>query len=210
MTSWQADFLRRAVRKRLNIVIAGATSSGKTTLANALLQEIAATGDRVIVLEDTVELQCAVADHVALRSAVEELTRLAADVVPTPDADQLARVLRTLRRVLSVHAVREERALAPVTLDGVGARRRPAWSRTWYRLLEAPVLDLDALPASSVAEVVLRRLTRLRIGESVEVRCSRNTTALRATLSRRGSARFRETELGGGPHGWRSRITRLE
>jgi type IV secretion system protein VirB11 len=44
------------------------TSSGKTTLANALLAEIAATGDRVLVLEDTVELQCAARDHVPLRT----------------------------------------------------------------------------------------------------------------------------------------------
>jgi type IV secretion system protein VirB11 len=55
MTSAQAGFLRRAVRERQNILIAGATSSGKTTLANALLAEIAATGDRVLVLEDTVD-----------------------------------------------------------------------------------------------------------------------------------------------------------
>ena len=59
LTAGHADFLRRAVHERQNILIAGATSSGKTTLANALLAEIAATGDRVLVLEDTIELQCA-------------------------------------------------------------------------------------------------------------------------------------------------------
>ena len=64
----QAAFLRRAVRERQNILIAGGTSTGKTTLANALLAEIADTGDRVLVLEDTVELQCAARDHVPLRT----------------------------------------------------------------------------------------------------------------------------------------------
>jgi len=64
----QAEFLRRAVRARQNILIAGGTSTGKTTLANALLAEIASTGDRVLVLEDTVELQCAARDHVPLRT----------------------------------------------------------------------------------------------------------------------------------------------
>lgn len=64
----QAAFLRQAVRERQNILIAGGTSSGKTTLANALLAEIAATGDRVLVLEDTVELQCTARDHVPLRT----------------------------------------------------------------------------------------------------------------------------------------------
>jgi type IV secretion system protein VirB11 len=68
MTAAQADFLTHAVRERQNVLIAGGTSSGKTTLANALLAEIAATGDRVLVLEDTVELQCAARDHVPLRT----------------------------------------------------------------------------------------------------------------------------------------------
>lgn len=68
MTAAQASFLRGSVRERQNILIAGGTSTGKTTLANALLAEIAATGDRVLVLEDTIELQCAARDHVPLRT----------------------------------------------------------------------------------------------------------------------------------------------
>ncbi|WP_144150316.1 P-type conjugative transfer ATPase TrbB [Paraburkholderia sp. BCC1885] len=68
MTDAQATFLRDAVRERQNILIAGGTSTGKTTLANALLAEIAATGDRVLVLEDTIELQCTARDHVPLRT----------------------------------------------------------------------------------------------------------------------------------------------
>lgn len=68
LTQFQADFLRYAVKTRLNILIAGGTSTGKTTLANALLQEVAATKDRVIMLEDTVELQCMADDHVPLRT----------------------------------------------------------------------------------------------------------------------------------------------
>jgi type IV secretion system protein TrbB len=68
LTQQHVDFLRRAVKDRSNIVIAGGTSTGKTTLANALLQEMAITGDRVILLEDTVELQCVAEDHVPLRT----------------------------------------------------------------------------------------------------------------------------------------------
>ena len=64
----QVAFLRSAVRERQNILVAGGTSTGKTTLANALLAEIAATDDRVLVLEDTVELQCVAKDHVPLRT----------------------------------------------------------------------------------------------------------------------------------------------
>jgi type IV secretion system protein TrbB len=68
MTAEQAEFLRQAVHDRLNILVAGGTSTGKTTLANALLHEVAATRDRVIILEDTVELQCVADDHVPLRT----------------------------------------------------------------------------------------------------------------------------------------------
>ncbi|WP_144224664.1 P-type conjugative transfer ATPase TrbB [Mesorhizobium amorphae] len=64
----QADALRKAVRERRNILVAGGTSSGKTTLANALLAEVAQCDDRVILIEDTRELQCAAKDCVALRT----------------------------------------------------------------------------------------------------------------------------------------------
>ena len=78
LSSQVAEALRRAVRDRLNILIAGGTSTGKTTLANALLREIAATNDRVVVLEDTVELQCIAKNHVAIRTqgGVANMTRL--------------------------------------------------------------------------------------------------------------------------------------
>jgi type IV secretion system protein VirB11 len=67
LTREQAEVLRQAVRDRLNIMVAGGTSSGKTTLANAMLQVIALMGDRTILIEDTVELQCPAKDCVALR-----------------------------------------------------------------------------------------------------------------------------------------------
>jgi P-type conjugative transfer ATPase TrbB len=64
----QAEALRKAVRERKNILVAGGTSSGKTTLTNALLAEIADCDERVILIEDTRELQCAAKDCVALRT----------------------------------------------------------------------------------------------------------------------------------------------
>ncbi len=68
ITSAQVDVLKDAVARRANIIVAGGTGSGKTTLANALLQEIALLGERVVILEDTRELQCAAEDVVALRT----------------------------------------------------------------------------------------------------------------------------------------------
>lgn len=63
-----ADILKKAITERANLLIAGGTSSGKTTLANALLAEIAQLDERVILIEDTRELQCAARDCVALRT----------------------------------------------------------------------------------------------------------------------------------------------
>ncbi|MCF2523270.1 MAG: P-type conjugative transfer ATPase TrbB [Bradyrhizobiaceae bacterium] len=68
MQSRQADLLRLAVQKRRNVLVAGGTSTGKTTLVNALLAEVAKTSDRVVLIEDTRELQCAAPNLVALRT----------------------------------------------------------------------------------------------------------------------------------------------
>lgn len=63
-----ARLLSLAVVERRNILVAGGTSSGKTTLANALLAEMAALDERVILIEDTRELQCPAPDRVELRT----------------------------------------------------------------------------------------------------------------------------------------------
>ena len=68
MTAKVAQLLSQAVADHRNILVAGGTSSGKTTLANALLAELAARDERVILIEDTRELQCAAPDFVALRT----------------------------------------------------------------------------------------------------------------------------------------------
>jgi len=57
----QAEEFRGAVARRENIVLAGGTGSGKTTLANALLHEMVKLGnpnERFIIIEDTLELHC--------------------------------------------------------------------------------------------------------------------------------------------------------
>lgn len=68
MNAGEAELLARAVAERMNILVAGGTSTGKTTLTNALLAEIAKTQDRVVLIEDTRELQCAAPNLVALRT----------------------------------------------------------------------------------------------------------------------------------------------
>jgi len=68
LTSEHAGVLRSAVAARMNILVAGGTSTGKTTLTNALLAEVAKTSDRVVLIEDTRELQCKAKNLVALRT----------------------------------------------------------------------------------------------------------------------------------------------
>ena len=69
-----AAVLRQGVAERKTILIAGGTSSGKTTLANALLADMAAADERVVLIEDTRELQCAAKDTVALRTVRGSVT----------------------------------------------------------------------------------------------------------------------------------------
>ena len=75
---WAA--IREAILERRNIVIAGGTGSGKTTLANAILREMVVLGEaseRFVILEDTVELQCAAENSVQLHTGENaDLTRL--------------------------------------------------------------------------------------------------------------------------------------
>lgn len=68
MSDRQADALAAAVSARKNILVAGGTSTGKTTLTNALLAQVACSGDRVVLIEDTRELQCAAPNLVSLRT----------------------------------------------------------------------------------------------------------------------------------------------
>jgi type IV secretion system protein TrbB len=68
MSADQAAILARAVVERRNILVAGGTSTGKTTLTNALLAEVAKTSDRIVLIEDTRELQCTAPNLVAMRT----------------------------------------------------------------------------------------------------------------------------------------------
>jgi type IV secretion system protein VirB11 len=59
-----AEYLRESIRDAQNILVAGGTSSGKTTFVNALILELLAIApqDRLVVIEDTMELNCATAN----------------------------------------------------------------------------------------------------------------------------------------------------
>jgi pilus assembly protein CpaF len=56
LTKEMGDFLRACVLARLNIVVAGGTSTGKTTMLN-ILSSFIPDHDRIVTIEDSAELQ---------------------------------------------------------------------------------------------------------------------------------------------------------
>jgi len=66
LTQQSAEFLRMCVLAQQNILVSGATQSGKTTLLNALLS-VARPSDRVVTVEETFELDLAALDVVAMQ-----------------------------------------------------------------------------------------------------------------------------------------------
>ena len=70
MTPEQVDVIRNSIVDRLNIVVSGGTGTGKTTLTNAILAELVETTPehRLVILEDTAEIQCKAENHVILHT----------------------------------------------------------------------------------------------------------------------------------------------
>ena len=77
MTPAYCAAIKRAVRERQNILVVGGTGTGKTTLTNAILAYMAevATSHRLVIIEDTSEIQCA-AENVVILRATDTVTML--------------------------------------------------------------------------------------------------------------------------------------
>ncbi|MVF24231.1 P-type conjugative transfer ATPase TrbB [Methylocaldum sp. BRCS4] len=71
LSAHHRDVLERAIEGKANILVAGGTGSGKTTFCNALLHHIAETepDGRIIIIEDTRELQCSARNRVEFRTS---------------------------------------------------------------------------------------------------------------------------------------------
>jgi len=109
MTEAQASAIRSAIDARMNIVISGGTGSGKTTLANAIIAEIVAAtpDDRMVILEDTAEIQCAAENAVSLH---------------TSDTIDMARLLKSTMRL------RPDRIIVGEVRDGAALTLLKAWN----------------------------------------------------------------------------------
>ncbi|PYD61941.1 P-type conjugative transfer ATPase TrbB [Gluconacetobacter entanii] len=168
MTEGQAVFLRRAVAERQNILVAGGTSTGKTTLVNALLAEVAKTSDRVVLIEDTRELQCTAPNLIALRTREGVITL----------SDLVRSGLRLRPDRIPIGEVRGAEALDLVKAWGTG---HPGGIGTLHAgSVLAALYRLEQLIQEAVVTV-----PRAMIAETIDVI---------AVLSGRGTAR-RLTEL---------------
>lgn len=109
MTRSQAEVLRSAIAERMNIVIAGGTGSGKTTLANAVIAEMVASAphDRLVILEDTAEIRCTAKNAVALH---------------TSDTVDMARLLKSTLRL------RPDRIIVGEVRDGAALTLLKSWN----------------------------------------------------------------------------------
>ena len=175
-----AGMLANAVRGRLNILVSGGTSTGKTTFLNALIREIPA-GERLILIEDTPELQVRqdnVVGLLAARSALGEAEVTANDLVAAslrmrPDriilgelrGEEAFAFLRAVNTghpgsMTTVHADSAERAVEQIVLLALQAGTQ--LNRDDVRHYVKSTVDVFVQLARSggrrqVAEVVLNR-----------------------------------------------------
>ncbi|SOD18113.1 type IV secretion system protein VirB11 [Nitrosomonas ureae] len=74
-----SDVIKEAVRKHRNILVIGGTGSGKTTLINAIINEMVVNDpdERIFILEDTGEIQCAARNFVQYHTTLDvDMTQL--------------------------------------------------------------------------------------------------------------------------------------
>lgn len=150
VTTAQAAALKSAIRDRANIIVAGGTGSGKTTLTNALLAEIASLNERVVLLEDTRELQCAADDVVALRTQ--------------PGSISLAQLVRSTLRLrpdrIIVGEVRGAEALDLLKAwntghpGGIATLHANSARAALSRLEQLAMEACDSPPAALIAEAI--------------------------------------------------------
>ncbi|MGI2036339.1 P-type conjugative transfer ATPase TrbB [Rhizobium panacihumi] len=153
MTPAQVDAIREAIGARKNIVISGGTGTGKTTLTNAIIAELVeVTPDhRLVILEDTAEIQCAAENHVILH---------------TTDTVDMGRLLKSTMRL------RPDRIIVGEVRDGAALTLLKAWN-TGHPGGIATVHSNSALAALTrleqlVAEVSSQPMPEV-IGEAVDL-----------------------------------------
>ena len=172
MASRQAEALAAAVAARRNILVAGGTSTGKTTLTNALIAEVASSTDRVVLIEDTRELQCAAPNLVLLRTkdgvaSLSDLVRSALRLRP----DRIP-----IGEVRGAEALDLLKAWGTGHPGGIGTIHAGTALGTLRRLEQLIQESVVTVPRALIAEtidviaVLVRDETGRRLAELAEVR----------------------------------------
>jgi P-type conjugative transfer ATPase TrbB len=158
--------LEQVIGSRGNILVAGATGSGKTTFANALLQHIATTDPdtRIVLIEDTRELQCPVPNRVELRTSenVDMIRLLRASMRMRPDRIVVGEV-RGPEALALLKAWNTGHPGGVATIHANGAEA--ALIRLEQLIQEANVLPNPAVIAEAVNVIV--SIQRTRTGRKV-------------------------------------------
>jgi type IV secretion system protein VirB11 len=73
MTARHCEALKHAVRQHRNILVTGGTGSGKTTLVNAIINQMVCANpdERVCIIEDTGEIQCTARNCIQYHTALD-------------------------------------------------------------------------------------------------------------------------------------------
>jgi uncharacterized protein (DUF2249 family)/hemerythrin-like domain-containing protein len=149
-----------------------------------------------------------VADHVQLRELTDRLADVATATGDPKARDDLANLLLALDEFLVRHMREEEALLSTTTSSGVESLRQPFRCHLWFPLTEGPDVDLDALPREFAHRAVLERFSRLRLGERLLVRSSRELEGLWNVLSCGRPGEYAWAYLEEGPNRWRAEVTR--
>jgi pilus assembly protein CpaF len=160
------DLCTDIVRSGANVVVSGATSSGKTSLLAALLG-VAGPDERIVVLEDTAELPCDAPHLVRLEARPASVEGLA----PIPLDDLVRTALRLRPDRLIVGEVRGPEALDMIQAMSTG--HDGSMSAMHANGPEEALWRLETLALSGavrVAEATVRRQIRSAVDLVVEVR----------------------------------------
>ncbi len=202
-----ARLLRCAVRGRCNMLIAGGTDSGKTTLMNALLAEVPGE-ERLITIEDTPELDVAAPNRVSLEASeadgisVRDLVRLALRMRPDrilvgevrgPEAYDLMQVANTGHRgvLATLHANDAPGALE--RLEALVLTAGVPWTFAAIQRQIARSFDLVVFVARDAAQRRVTEVARLD-GFDAEAASYRMTTLYRLETSDAQQSRARDGE----------------
>jgi uncharacterized protein (DUF2249 family) len=147
-------------------------------------------------------------DHVRLRDLTDELANAARAQGVASEAGDLLQLLDALVEFLDRHMRTEEALLSKTTSAGVESLRQPFRCHLWFPMTEGAEVDLDVLPREFAHRAALERFSRLRPGEKVLLRSSRELDGLWNVLSCGRPGEYGWAYLEEGPELWRAELTR--